>query len=69
MLGAIGKVEEDVINGIVLIMTCSGTQVETAIISLHVRLGGFSVRIILGMFRRVYSRVVYREYRLSLIHI
>ena len=45
VVGAISKVEQEILAGILHIMKCSDAQVDTAQISLPVRLGGLGVHL------------------------
>ena len=45
IIGAITKVEQEILAGILHVMKCSDVQVDTAQISLPVRLGGLGVHL------------------------
>ena len=45
IIGAITKVEKEILAGILHVMKCSDVQVDTAQISLPVRLGGLGVHL------------------------
>ena len=45
VIGAITKVEQEILAGILYVMKCSDAQVDTAQISFSVRLGGLGVHL------------------------